>query len=225
MYVRCLFSSHHVLCKYLLCVVDQMKDLLYVLSKCMSQLLHILCIYLVPYLYAYVISFLPLKKRWKMQTICHIVIQALTGEQFSSIRPDWLKNPLTGKNMEIDDFSEKLLIGLEYNGQQHYKYTPFYHKEKYCAYDGKVVSGHRHFELQVLRDEMKKTLCDENNVTLIIVPYTVPIDDVVQYIINKLSIIQSHRRSLRQSLPSHLSSHHLSHSPAREKCIRQRRDK
>ena len=174
-------------------------NLLSILSKSLSQFLRLFCICLVPYLYSYIISFLPKKKRWKMQTICSLVIQSLTCKRFISIRPDWLKNPITDKNMEIDDFSEDLLLGLEYNGEQHYKYTPFYHKEKYCAYDGKVVSGMRHFELQVFRDEVKKSLCDEQGITILIVPYTVKPEDVVSYILTKLIIVQNHRKSLKNS--------------------------
>jgi len=99
--------------------------------------------------------------------------------------------------MEIDDFCEELLLGLEYNGEQHYKYTPFYHKEKYSAYDKKVVSGMRHFELQIFRDEVKKSLCDEHGVTLIIVPYTVKPNEIVSHIMNKLAIVRHHRECLK----------------------------
>jgi hypothetical protein len=32
------------------------------------------------------------------------------------VRPDFLKNPATGRNLEIDCFNNQLKIGLEYQG-------------------------------------------------------------------------------------------------------------
>lgn len=161
-----------------------------------AQFLRLLSICLIPYLYDYIVSFMRPGRRWKMQTICSLIIQSLTCKRFITIRPDWLKNPLTGRNMEIDDYNEELSLGLEYNGIQHYQYTPHFHKEKYCAYDKKVVSGMRHFELQVFRDEVKKTLCDKHGITLLIVPYTIHADSLVSYILSKLMIIKEYRKRI-----------------------------
>jgi hypothetical protein len=36
------------------------------------------------------------------------------------------------------------------------------------------------------RDKMKDTLCRENGVKLIVVPYTVKLDDIKQYILDKI---------------------------------------
>ena len=36
-------------------------------------------------------------------------------------RPNWLKNPATGANLELDRYYPFLKIGIEYNGQQHRK--------------------------------------------------------------------------------------------------------
>lgn len=168
------------------------------ISHQLSKFLRLLCICLLPYFTNYVLSFYTGDKRWKMQTLCSIIIQSLTGERFQSIRPSWLKNPLTGRNMEIDNYNESLSLGIEYNGKQHYVYTPHFHKDAYCAYDGKVVPGTRHFELQVFRDEMKKSLCDSHGITLLIVPYTIKKEDLVSYILNKLLIIQEHRKQIKK---------------------------
>lgn len=167
------------------------------ISSQLSRFLRLFCICLIPYLYDYIVSYCPKKPRWKTQTMCSLIIQALTGMRFHSIRPDWLKNPITGRNMEIDDFSEELMLGLEYNGVQHYQYTPRFHQEKYCQYYGRVATGMEHFELQVFRDEVKKSLCDEHGITLIIVPYTVKPGDLVSYILHKLAIVQEHRKWLK----------------------------
>ena len=164
------------------------------ISLFLHRFLSLLCICLIPYLADYILSLYKGDKRWKMQTLCGIIIQALTGKRFSPVRPSWLKNPLTGRCMEIDYYCDEFSLGIEYNGKQHYEYTPHFHKEAYCAYDGKVVPGTRHFELQVFRDEVKKSLCDQHGITLLIVPYTVKKEELVSYILNKILIIQKHRR-------------------------------
>jgi len=155
--------------------------------------MYLLSCCLIPYFYTYVVSNYTGDKRWKMQTMCKIILTSLTGEQFISIRPQWLRNPLTGKNIELDMYNERLSLACEYNGRQHYEYTPHFHKERYCAYDKKIVDGMRHFELQVYRDDLKKTLCDKNGVTLIIIPYTISPYDLVSYIHSKLSLVKKHR--------------------------------
>lgn len=164
------------------------------LTSHLVRFMRVLAICLIPYLYNYIISLSGKTVRWKTQAICGMVIEALTGKRFICVHPPWLKNPLTGRVMEIDHYNDELRIGLEYNGVQHYRYTPHFQKEKYSEYDGKIVSGQRHFELQVFRDEVKKSLCDEHGITLIIVPYTVKPTELVSYIYDKLSLIQRHRK-------------------------------
>ncbi len=57
-------------------------------------------------------------------------------------------------------------------GAQHYKFIPHFHKNKEA------------FRNQQYRDELKRRMCDDNNVTLIEVPYTVK--DIPTYLYNKL---------------------------------------
>lgn len=58
-----------------------------------------------------------------------ILVEAVTGKTFEKIRPDWLQNPETGKNMELDMFNEELSIAFEYNGIHHYE--PIFGIEKF----------------------------------------------------------------------------------------------
>jgi hypothetical protein len=100
-------------------------------------------------------------------------------EPFSKARPDFLRNPVTsGKNgafnLEIDCYSPKLKLGVEYNGAQHYKFIPHFHKNKEA------------FRNQQYRDELKRRMCDDNNVTLIEVPHTVKKRDIPSYLYSKL---------------------------------------
>jgi len=78
-------------------------------------------------------------------------------KEFKCVRPNWLKNVLTGRNLEIDMFCEELKMGLEFSGIQHVKYTPFFHKSE------------QHFKDQLIRDQLKARLCREHGIKLIII--------------------------------------------------------
>jgi len=96
----------------------------------------------------------------KPERECCEVMKELTGLQFYSTRPDFLKNPTTGRNLELDCYNHELRLAVEYNGIQHYRYPNKFHKSK------------EQFEKQLIRDDMKRLLCDRNGIYLITVPYT-----------------------------------------------------
>ena len=139
------------------------------------HIIHIVAYYYIPYLH--------IKAKWKMQHLSKLLIEYITDVSFISVRPDWLKNPMTGKNLELDCYNDELSIALEYNGKQHYKYTPRFHKSM------------EEFELQVYRDILKKKLCNKNGVDLIIVPYTVQKEEICSYILRKLYRIKEARQN------------------------------
>ena len=98
-------------------------------------------------------------------------MEKLFNKKFYKIRPDFLRNNITGgNNLEIDCYNDSLKLGVEYNGRQHYDFVPFFHKNKETFYNQKY------------RDDMKRRLCKENNITLIEVPYTIKIKDIEKYI-------------------------------------------
>ena len=78
-------------------------------------------------------------------------------KEFKCVRPSWLKNCLTGRNLELDMFNEELKIALEFHGCQHIKYTPFFHKSE------------QQFKDQLIRDQLKARLCKEHGIKLIII--------------------------------------------------------
>lgn len=112
----------------------------------------------------------------KGEVECRRVMELIYGLPFNKARPDFLRNPVTGNNynLELDCYNPKLKIAVEYNGVQHYKYTPFFHKNKEA------------FLNQKYRDDMKERICKENGVRLIQVPYSVPIEGIHSYLINEL---------------------------------------
>jgi hypothetical protein len=74
-------------------------------------------------------------------------------------RPNFLKNPKTGQNLELDIFDPKTKIAIEYNGEQHYNYPNIFHRDR------------EKFDEQVYRDNLKLELTSNNNIYLIHIPY------------------------------------------------------
>jgi hypothetical protein len=110
----------------------------------------------------------------KGERICCSTMERLYGQPFTSIRPNWLKNPETGFNMEIDCYNEELRMGVEYNGIQHYQW-PNFTKQTYDQ-----------FINQTRRDALKVDLCEKNGVYLITVPYTIPHHVIPEYLMNNI---------------------------------------
>jgi hypothetical protein len=109
---------------------------------------------------------------------CRRVLQELFNQPFNRARPNFLRNPINKKfNLELDCYNENYNLAVEYNGAQHYKFIPYFHKNREA------------FLNQKYRDELKKRLCNENNVMLIEVPHTVKIKDIKKYLMKKLAEI------------------------------------
>ena len=117
-----------------------------------------------------------IKKKFesKGELECKRAIQKLTGKYFFKVRPAFLLNQITNQNLELDCYNDELKIAIEYNGKQHYVYTPYFHKNK------------EDFLNTQYRDMIKKDLCKKNGIKLIVVPYTVKHKDIEHYILNEL---------------------------------------
>lgn len=108
---------------------------------------------------------------------CRRVLEKYTGKLFSKKRPSFLRNHISGHNLELDCFNDDLKLALEYNGEQHYKYIPYFHSTKDSFYNLKY------------KDDIKQRLCAENGIHLIIVPYTIPFEHIEKYVKDKLEKI------------------------------------
>jgi len=106
----------------------------------------------------------------KGELACRKAAENITGKPFPKQRPNFLKNGITNGTLELDCFNEELKIAIEYNGQQHYNYVPYFHKTKDAFYNIKY------------RDDIKQRLCDANGIKLIVVPYTVELDEIETYL-------------------------------------------
>jgi hypothetical protein len=107
----------------------------------------------------------------KFERRCREIFEDITGEEFKSIRPHWLKNPKTNKNLELDGYAERIKTAFEYDGNQHSQFNPHYHKDI------------EDFNYQVKKDIFKDKKCKELGIKLIRIPSFVIFDDLERYIV------------------------------------------
>jgi hypothetical protein len=81
------------------------------------------------------------------------------GVPFNSVRPDWLVNIETGRNLELDGYNEELALAFEVQGRQHYEYVPHFHK-----------NGVTDLQKQLKHDKQKLLACEKRGIRLVIVP-------------------------------------------------------
>lgn len=93
--------------------------------------------------------------------LCEIVEEIIESPVEINVRPNFLKNPKTGRNLEYDLFSRKYKFAGEYSGDFHYNEKAFYNKNRTS------------FEGVKYRDRLKKELSMQNGIFLFCVPWTV----------------------------------------------------
>ena len=109
----------------------------------------------------------------KYENECRRIFESIFNKQFPTVRPSFLKRK-NGRNLELDGWCPELNLAFEYNGIQHYKFTPKFHKS---------ITD---FENQIQRDREKRYLCNINKIKLIEIPYNIKFEDLKPYIIKKL---------------------------------------
>lgn len=103
---------------------------------------------------------------------CKIIEAQLQALQITYDKEHFLQNSLQRFDFYLEFQGQQYAI--EYNGEQHYKYNPFFH--------GKDIKV---FEKYQERDRRKAQYCKDNNIFLIVIPYTFTNNDIKAYI-NKL---------------------------------------
>lgn len=109
------------------------------------------------------------------ENVMRNALELLTGKPFVKIRPPWLRNPKTGRNLEIDAWNEELQLACEFQGYQHVTFPNCFHK----SYDD--------FELQVQRDKFKAEKLRSMGIRLLEVPHTVPASGIPSFLAECLS--------------------------------------
>ena len=115
------------------------------------------------------------KKKWKREEICREILESIYKIPFISVRPDFLKNPKYGRNLELDGYNKDVQIAFEHNGYQHYEYPNVWHKTE------------DEFIYQLEKDSLKKLRCKELRIHLIIIKYDIPENEIRSHIISEIS--------------------------------------
>jgi hypothetical protein len=90
----------------------------------------------------------------RSEQLCRGIFEEHYNAKFPNKKPKFLKG------LELDGYNEELNIAFEYNGRQHYKYIPYFHK-----------NGEQDFIEQQERDRRKYRICAKKNIKLILIPY------------------------------------------------------
>lgn len=106
------------------------------------------------------------------ERICRAIFERLLNEKFPKVRPDWLLNARGGR-MELDGYSKKLSIAFEYQGQQHYQSSHFFHR------NGSI-------EQRKEDDQQKRDLCKKHRILLIGISYTIEYEKMGDFIAEEL---------------------------------------
>ena len=106
---------------------------------------------------------------------CREVLEKIFNKPFPKSRPDFMFNPVTNENLEIDCFNLDMKLGCEYNGRQHYHYNKWMHKGSFS-----------NFRAQQYRDRLKRESCQKLGIRLIEVPYTVKVEGIEDFIKTEL---------------------------------------
>ena len=91
---------------------------------------------------------------YKNETACREAIEKITRKLIPKQKHKFLEG------LEFDGYNEELKLAFEHSGMQHFKSLPFF-------------GGDKILKQQQINDEKKLRLSKLNNITLIVVPYTV----------------------------------------------------
>ena len=117
------------------------------------------------------------KKVSKGETICRYYFEKIYNAGFPTSYPDFLKNPETNGQLELDGYNKELGIAFEFQGRQHYN------SKDYISVSHN--SDENAFIQQIRRDDLKYRICNEVGIYLIIIP-EMAYDEILDYIISKL---------------------------------------
>ncbi len=99
-------------------------------------------------------SWCPYCNVYKKEAECREIFEKLFSFSFPR------KTRFLDNRLELDGYCEKLSLAFEYNGKQHYKRIPYWHRTPNAFPD------------QQKRDKEKKFLCQQKGINLVVIPYT-----------------------------------------------------
>lgn len=137
-----------------------------------------------------------INNRSKGEKMTRLILESLFNKSFITERPDFLnyidkkkakgvkkitntnKNKINkinkSNNLEIDLYNAELKLGIEYQGDQHFKYNTYFHKTK----DGYIRS--------MDKDHFKRKKCYQNGIYLIEIHDFLKEEDLGRYVLDSL---------------------------------------
>jgi hypothetical protein len=91
---------------------------------------------------------------YKTEKLCREICNRVFGREFCKVRLPELEG------LELDGYEKTYGFAFEYNGLQHYKYVPHFHR-----------NGESDFLAQQERDKRKRELCKVNKIELLEIPH------------------------------------------------------
>ena len=110
------------------------------------------------------------KRRSRGENMCARSLEEIFGVPFPSERPSWALG-LKGRPLEYDCINHDLKLIVEYEGEQHYEI-------------GHFGMDQEKFNLQNEYDRMKFKYATDRGYYIIQVPYTVPLEEIKDFIID-----------------------------------------
>jgi hypothetical protein len=116
----------------------------------------------------------------KHEERCREIFEDIFQVKFKSCRPEWLENPVTHKNLELDGFNPTIKtpmgkgLAFEYDGAQHARFTPRFQRHP------------DEFVYQCKKDSWKDLRCKQEGILLIRIPSFVAFQDLERFIKQKV---------------------------------------
>ena len=106
------------------------------------------------------------------EEICRHYFEGFFEQKFPRIKPSWLTSN-KGTRLELDGFCSNLKLAFEYHGLQHFI------KNTLMATDNAALRKRKTL------DSIKREKCKAIGITLVEIPYTIEIDDLKGFILEK----------------------------------------
>jgi flagellar biosynthesis GTPase FlhF len=115
---------------------------------------------------------------YKREEFCRKIFEEHFDDYFPTVRPKFLKNPKTGRPLELDGYNSRLSLAFEHQGKQHYIFPNRFHKTEKEYLD------------QLERDVFKLNRCRELGIDLILIHEDVPQNQIKDFIMLELRKIK-----------------------------------
>ena len=108
------------------------------------------------------------------QSATRDAFERVTGKLFPKVRPRFLRNPASGRNLELDGYCQELKLAFEYDGALHSTFPNSFHRT------------HAQFVAQQQRDVLKDQLCRNAGIRLLRVSCDVTLSDIDAHVMSLL---------------------------------------